>query len=76
MRHRDRCMMLEERWMRKSFKSGNTGDNNGGGGDDGEPNENCKFGPTFGWAQIFFCFFFVVCTLICTFALKFRKCMK
>ena len=48
----------------------------GGGGDDGEPNENCKFGPTFGWAQIFFCFFFVVCTLICTFALKFRKCMK
>ena len=40
--------------MRKSFKSGNTGDNNGGGGDDGEPNENCKFGPTFGWTQIFF----------------------
>ena len=57
MRHRDRCMMLEGRWMRKSFKSGNTGDNNGGGGDDGEPNENCKFGPTFGWAQIFFLFF-------------------
>jgi hypothetical protein len=49
--------MLEGRWMRKSFKSGNIGDNNGGGGDDGEPNENCKFGPTFGWAQIFFLFF-------------------
>ena len=29
-----------------------------------------------GGLRFFFCFFFVVCTLICTFALNFRKCMK